>query len=258
MTAPTCLRGQVDARRDLPRDVHEVGVPVDAFFGHRRDYAPSCQRRAWTGRGPARAAMSKSPGDPTAAASSSPEWAPSRPIGAHARVFWKNLLDGACGIRPLSLFDPSAYRTQTAAEVAGDPGRLPDARRAAPHVPRRPDGRRRGARGDRRRPASTSPARTRRASGVILGGGTSGLIDSEAFFERHLRGRKARPSQGPEPPARLDHRPHRAALRPRGHQVHDHDRLLLLGQRDGLRLRRDRGGPGRRRASRAARTCSRG
>ena len=31
--------------------------------------------------------------------------------------------------------------------------------------------------------------------GVILGGGTSGLLDSEAFFELHLRGRKARPSK---------------------------------------------------------------
>src|SRR5262249_56103301 len=31
--------------------------------------------------------------------------------------------------------------------------------------------------------------------GVILGGGTSGLIDSEAFFELYLRGRKARPSK---------------------------------------------------------------
>src|SRR5262249_61679425 len=31
--------------------------------------------------------------------------------------------------------------------------------------------------------------------GVVLGGGTSGLIDSEAFFELYLRGRKARPSK---------------------------------------------------------------
>ena len=30
---------------------------------------------------------------------------------------------------------------------------------------------------------------------MILGGGTSGLIDSEAFFELYLRGRKARPSK---------------------------------------------------------------
>ncbi len=31
--------------------------------------------------------------------------------------------------------------------------------------------------------------------GVILGGGTSGLIDSEAFFDRHLHGKKGRPSR---------------------------------------------------------------
>jgi 3-oxoacyl-[acyl-carrier-protein] synthase II len=39
--------------------------------------------------------------------------------------------------------------------------------------------------------ASEDPSRI----GVILGGGTSGLIDSEAFFELYLRGRKARPSK---------------------------------------------------------------
>jgi 3-oxoacyl-[acyl-carrier-protein] synthase II len=31
--------------------------------------------------------------------------------------------------------------------------------------------------------------------GVILGGGTSGLLDSEAFYEKHLRGGKGRPSR---------------------------------------------------------------
>ena len=38
-------------------------------------------------------------------------------------------------------------------------------------------------------------AKTRTRIGVILGGGTSGLLDSEAYFERHLRGQAARPSR---------------------------------------------------------------
>jgi 3-oxoacyl-[acyl-carrier-protein] synthase II len=115
-------------------------------------------------------------------------------IGASLPEFWKNLLAGTCGIGPFSLFDSSAYRTQTAAQV-----------------PEIPDGfltpleRRRMSRADRMGVAAAreaidasgldlsreNPARM----GVILGGGTSGLIDSEAFYELHLRGRKARPSK---------------------------------------------------------------
>ena len=44
-------------------------------------------------------------------------------IGSGVPEFWKNLLDGRCGIGPVSLFDASAYRTQTAAEVR----EIPDA-----------------------------------------------------------------------------------------------------------------------------------
>ncbi|HEX9688256.1 MAG TPA: beta-ketoacyl synthase N-terminal-like domain-containing protein, partial [Thermoanaerobaculia bacterium] len=35
-------------------------------------------------------------------------------IGTTVSEFWENLLAGVCGIRPLSLFDTSAYRTRTA------------------------------------------------------------------------------------------------------------------------------------------------
>src|SRR5215471_16055 len=43
-------------------------------------------------------------------------------LGSTLEETWRGLLAGACGIRPLSLFDASAYRTQTAAEV----GAIPD------------------------------------------------------------------------------------------------------------------------------------
>jgi len=115
-------------------------------------------------------------------------------IGSTLEESWKGLLAGACGIRPLTLFDPSAYRTQTAAEVA----EIPDGFLT-------PAERRRMSRADRMGVAAAreaiaasgldlsreDPTRV----GVILGGGTSGLIDSEAFFELYLRGRKARPSK---------------------------------------------------------------
>ena len=115
-------------------------------------------------------------------------------VGSTLEASWKGLLAGACGIRPLSLFDPSAYRTQTAAEV-----------------PEIPDGfltafeRRRMSRADRMGVAAAREAIANAGldlsredptrMGVILGGGTSGLIDSEAFFELYLRGKKARPSK---------------------------------------------------------------
>ncbi len=131
----------------------------------------------------------------------------------------------------------------------GDPGRVPDGLRAAPDVPRGPDGRRRRARGHRRRGPRLL------ARGPVADGRDPRRRDVGPHrFGGLLRALPARPQgaslEGPEPPARLDHRPRRAALRPRGHQVHDHDRVLLLGQRDGLRLRRDRGGPRRRRRHR--------
>ena len=115
-------------------------------------------------------------------------------IGGTLETFWKGLLDGVCGIRPFSLFDPASYRTQTAAQVTD----IPDAFLT-------PAERRRMSRADRMGVAAAreailasgldmareDPSRL----GVILGGGTSGLIDSEAFFELYLRGRKARPSK---------------------------------------------------------------
>jgi 3-oxoacyl-[acyl-carrier-protein] synthase II len=115
-------------------------------------------------------------------------------LGPTLEQTWKGLLAGACGIRPLSLFDPSAYRTQTAAQI----DEIPDAFLT-------PAERRRMSRADRlglaaaREALAASGLELSRENptrlGVILGGGTSGLIDSEAFFELYLKGRKARPSK---------------------------------------------------------------
>jgi 3-oxoacyl-[acyl-carrier-protein] synthase II len=115
-------------------------------------------------------------------------------IGSDLETSWKGLLAGACGIRPLTLFDASSYRTQTAGEVA----EIPDGFLT-------PAERRRMSRADRmgvvaaREALAASGLDLSRVDptrvGVILGGGTSGLIDSEAFFELYLRGRKARPSK---------------------------------------------------------------
>ena len=115
-------------------------------------------------------------------------------IGSGVPEFWRNLLAGQCGIRPVSLFDTSTYRTQTAAEVT----EIPDAFLTAAE-------RRRMSRADRMGLAAAAEAVEQSGLdlaredvtriGVILGGGTSGLLDSEEFFERHLHGKPARPSR---------------------------------------------------------------
>jgi 3-oxoacyl-[acyl-carrier-protein] synthase II len=115
-------------------------------------------------------------------------------IGSNVSEFWRNLLAGTCGIRELTLFDPTAYRTQTAGQVM----EIPDAFLT-------PAQKRRMSRADRMGLAAAREAVAHSGLdlsredptriGVILGGGTSGLIDSEAFFEGHLRGRKGRPSR---------------------------------------------------------------
>ena len=115
-------------------------------------------------------------------------------IGSTVSEFWKNLLAGVCGIRPLSLFDASTYRTQTAAEAT----EIPDGFLS-------PAEKRRMSRADRMGLAAAAEALSQaglEASredptrvGVILGGGTSGLIDSELVYEAWLHGRRGRPSR---------------------------------------------------------------
>lgn len=115
-------------------------------------------------------------------------------IGSGVEEFWKNLLAGVCGIGPLDLFDTSGYRTQTAGEVKV----IPDGFLTAAE-------KRRMSRADRMGLAAAREAlgasgldlsrEDTKRIGVILGGGTSGLIDSEAFFEKHLHGRRDRPSR---------------------------------------------------------------
>ena len=115
-------------------------------------------------------------------------------IGSNVPEFWKNLLEGRCGIGPVTLFDASTYRTQTAAEVR----EIPDGFLTAAE-------KRRMSRADRMGLAAAGEAiaqsgldlsrEDRTRIGVILGGGTSGLLDPEEFFSQHLHGRPARPSR---------------------------------------------------------------
>ncbi len=115
-------------------------------------------------------------------------------IGSSVSEFWPNLLAGVCGIRPVSLFDASTYRTQTAAEVS----EIPDGFLT-------PAEKRRMSRADRMGLVAANEAVSQSGLdlsredptriGVILGGGTSGLLDSEAVYEIWLHGGRGRPSR---------------------------------------------------------------
>jgi 3-oxoacyl-[acyl-carrier-protein] synthase II len=115
-------------------------------------------------------------------------------IGSNVSDFWKNLLAGECGIRDLTLFDPSSYRTRTAAQVP----EIPDEFLTPPQKRRMSRADRMGLAAAREAVAQSGLDLSREDPtriGVILGGGTSGLIDSEDFFERYLRGERGRPSR---------------------------------------------------------------
>ncbi len=115
-------------------------------------------------------------------------------VGTNVPAFWSGLLAGECGIGPVTLFDASSYRTQTAAEVTD----IPDGFLTAAE-------KRRMSRADRMGLAAATEAVAQSGLdfsredptriGVVLGGGTSGLLDSEDFFWRHLNGKPARPSR---------------------------------------------------------------
>lgn len=115
-------------------------------------------------------------------------------IGASAPEFWSGLLAGRCGIGPVSLFDAANYRTQTAAEVR----EIPDAFLTPAQKRRLSRADRMGLAAAREAVADSGLDLSREDPtriGVILGGGTSGLLDSEDFFFRYLHGKPARPSQ---------------------------------------------------------------
>ena len=115
-------------------------------------------------------------------------------IGADLESSWKALVEGRCGIGPLTLFDPALYRTRTAAEIKKIDDGFID-----------PAVKRRMSRADRlgilaaREAIGNSgidlASEDLHRIGVILGGGVSGLLDSEANYGEVLRGRKPRPSR---------------------------------------------------------------
>jgi 3-oxoacyl-[acyl-carrier-protein] synthase II len=114
-------------------------------------------------------------------------------IGADREETWKNLLDGVCGIRPMTLFDTSTYRTQTAAQI----DEIPDDFLSASDKRRMSRADRLGIVAAREAIAQSGlelSAEDPTRIGVVLGGGVSGLLESEANYGRILAGQRSRPS----------------------------------------------------------------
>jgi 3-oxoacyl-[acyl-carrier-protein] synthase II len=117
-------------------------------------------------------------------------------IGLDTPSFWKSLLEGICGINRITLFDPSGYRVQKAAEVKGfEPGRYFPPRRL-----------KRMSRCDQLGMKAVREALTdsgldlekedRQRMGIFIGGGAGGILSAEKYRKEMIRKgwRRARPS----------------------------------------------------------------
>jgi 3-oxoacyl-[acyl-carrier-protein] synthase II len=117
-------------------------------------------------------------------------------LGVTREETWRQLLDGVCGVRPVTLFDATGYRSQIAGEVPFD--RL--------HANATPWQRRRLSRADQIGMTAADEALTdsglldqpidRRRVGVMLGAGTADLMRNETYFFTTLESgiERARPS----------------------------------------------------------------
>lgn len=118
-------------------------------------------------------------------------------LGASREETWNGLIEGRCGVRPVTTFETEGYRSRVASEVCLD-------RVAAAFTPLE---RRRWSRGDQIGVAAATEALTdsgvldsgcaRERIGVLLGAGTADLLRNESYqHTATFRGiDRARPSQ---------------------------------------------------------------
>ncbi|NWF56843.1 MAG: hypothetical protein HXY45_18820, partial [Syntrophaceae bacterium] len=117
-------------------------------------------------------------------------------IGHDIPSFRKSLVEGVCGIDRITLFDPSGYRVQNAAEVKGfDPGQFFSPRRL-----------RRMSRCDQLGMKAVGEAladsaldlkkEDRERVGIFIGGGAGGIFSAERYRKEMIRKgwRKVRPT----------------------------------------------------------------
>jgi 3-oxoacyl-[acyl-carrier-protein] synthase II len=108
-------------------------------------------------------------------------------LGPDRETTWRRLLAGESGIRPLTLFDTSAYRTHTGGQV--DASALRASAESGPIWRRccRASRFALAAAAEALADAGIAGSAVQRPWAVVFGGGTAGLFEAEAFIERRLR-----------------------------------------------------------------------
>jgi 3-oxoacyl-[acyl-carrier-protein] synthase II len=117
-------------------------------------------------------------------------------IGHDVPSFWKNLLQGVCGIGAITLFDASRYRSQKAAEVKGLIPPQDFSKRQLQHMSRCDQ------LGLKAAAEALSDAQVdwknedRERIGIIIGGGAGGIFSAEKYRREMLQKgwRRVRPS----------------------------------------------------------------
>ena len=104
-------------------------------------------------------------------------------LGGDRETTWRRLVAGECGIRPLTLFDPTGFRTSIAAQVDDGSVVLPDPPRHASRASRFVLVAATEALADAQLTCTSEP----RPWALVMGGGAAGLLDTEAFVARRLR-----------------------------------------------------------------------
>lgn len=104
-------------------------------------------------------------------------------LGGDRETTWRRLVAGECGIRPLTLFDPTGFRTSIAAQVDDAALSLSDPPRHASRASRFVLVAATEALADAQLARTSEP----RPWALVMGGGAAGLLDTEAFIARRLR-----------------------------------------------------------------------
>jgi len=108
-------------------------------------------------------------------------------LGPNRETTWRRLLAGDSGIRALTLFDTTSYRTHNGAQVDDAALRRPSEAAAVWRRCCRASRFALTAGAEALADAGLAGERSERPWGVVLGGGTAGLFEAEAFVERRLR-----------------------------------------------------------------------
>ncbi|HNX50452.1 MAG TPA: beta-ketoacyl-[acyl-carrier-protein] synthase family protein [Thermoanaerobaculaceae bacterium] len=104
-------------------------------------------------------------------------------LGGDRETTWRRLMAGECGIGPLTLFDPTGFRTRIAAQVDDESLTLVDPPRHASRASRFELVAATEALTDARLSTAFEP----RPWALVMGGGAAGLPDTEVFIARRLR-----------------------------------------------------------------------